>query len=168
MINCITFTIIILMNFSCAGCPYSFTGSSMPAHLKTIFISLFDDQSNFGEPGLRENLTRSITDKFINDNTLTVSEKNISNSVLTGVILRVNDKPVMVATGEKIDRKRIEITIKATYTDMVKKKKVWEKEFTNWGDYPSGGSGFSQRSTGIKTAIDKISEDILLQTVSGW
>ena len=30
-----------------AGCAYSFTGASVPAHLKTIAIPLVDDQSGF-------------------------------------------------------------------------------------------------------------------------
>jgi hypothetical protein len=42
-----------------------------------------------------------------------------------------------------------------------------EKRFTNWGDYDSGG-GLSQRQTGLQEALKKISEDVLLETVSGW
>ena len=40
-----------------AGCAYSFTGASVPSHLKTVAIPLVDDQSGFGEPGLREYFT---------------------------------------------------------------------------------------------------------------
>lgn len=159
---------ICSLNFSCAGCPYSFTGSSVPTHLKTIGIGVFDDNSNFGEAGLREKVTKSVTDKFINDNSLRVTDKKIADSVIEGVILRIIDKPATVGTGEQINKRRIEVVIKVTYTDMIKRKKIFDKEFTNWGDYSSTGSGFTQREEGLKTAIDKISEDVLLQTVSGW
>jgi len=162
------FVFIIMINLNCAGCPYSFTGSSVPSHLKTIGISLFDDQSNFGEAGLREKITRAITEKFVNDNTLTVTDKGKADATLEGTIERIIDKPATIASGEKVNKRRIEISIKAIYTDMVKRKKIWEKEFTNWGDYISSGSTFTQRQEGLNTAIDKISEDILLQIVSGW
>jgi hypothetical protein len=50
---------------------------------------------------------------------------------------------------------------------MKLRKKVWEKTFSNWGDYVSG-TGLSQRSEGIREALRKLSEDVLLETVSGW
>ena len=159
---------ISIMNINCAGCPYSFTGSSVASHLKTIGIGVFEDNSNFGEAGLREKVTKAVTDKFINDNSLRVTDKKNANSILEGVILRISDRPATVGSSETINKRRIEVVIKITYTDMVKRKKVYEKEFTNWGDYSSTGAGFTQRQEGLNTAIDKISEDILLQTVSGW
>jgi hypothetical protein len=45
---------------------------------------------------------------------------------------------------------------------------VWEKTFSNWGDYDTGGDAFLQQQSGMQEALRKISEDILLQTVSGW
>jgi hypothetical protein len=162
------YAILFVLNFNCAGCPYSFTGSSVPSHLKTIGISLFDDQSNFGEPGLREKLTKILTDKFLNDNSLTVTDKNRSDAVIEGTIIRITDKAATVSGDEQVNKRRIEVTIKATYTDMVKKKKIWDREFSNWGEYISSGSAFTQRQEGLNSAIEKITEDILLQTVSGW
>jgi hypothetical protein len=159
---------ISLMNINCAGCPYSFTGSSVASHLKTIGFGVFEDNSNFGEAGLREKVAKAVTDKFINDNSLKVTDKKNADSIIEGIILRITDKPATVTSGETINKRRIEVVVKITYTDMVKRKKVYEKEFTNWGDYASTGSGFTQRQEGLNTAIEKISEDILLQTVSGW
>ena len=54
-----------------------------------------------------------------------------------------------------------------TFNDLKLRKKVWEKEFTNWGDYPSGG-GLTQRQEGIQAAVRKMTEDILNDTVAGW
>jgi hypothetical protein len=50
---------------------------------------------------------------------------------------------------------------------MKLRKTMWEKTFSNWGDYDSG-AGISQRQTGLQDAIRKLSEDVLLDTVSGW
>jgi hypothetical protein len=157
-----------IISFNCAGCPYSFTGASVDPHLKTIGIGLFDDQSNYGEMGFREMVTKAVVDKFINDNTLKVTDKKNSDAVLEAVIVRVTDNPATVTAGETVNKRRIDISIRVTYTDMVKRKKIYEKEFSNWGDYVASSAGFAQRQEGLKTAIDKIAEDILLQTVSGW
>ena len=63
------FLIGIFSNFAgCFGCPYSFSGASVPPHLKTIAIPFAEDRSGSGEPGLRELLTEKLTQKFIDDN----------------------------------------------------------------------------------------------------
>jgi len=167
-IRIIYFVIVITLS-GCVGCPYSFTGgSTLPPHLKTIAIPIFDDQSNFGEPGLRETFTKNLTDKFVNDNTLTLESKTAADCILQGVITRVSDRPSVVGQGEQVSKRRIEITVKVTFEDLKKRKKIWDKEFNNWGDYESSGPSFTKRQEGIKVAIDKLTQDILIETVSGW
>ena len=61
----------IAINFT-SCCAYSFTGASVPEHLKTIAIPIADDRSGSGEPGLRESLTQKLIQRFIDDNTLQV------------------------------------------------------------------------------------------------
>ena len=53
-----------------------------------------------------------------------------------------------------------------TYRDLVQKKNVFEKTFSNYGDY--NPINISERANAITTAVDKITDDILLDTVSGW
>jgi hypothetical protein len=148
------------------GC-YSFTGSSVPQHLKTIAIPLVDDQSGFGEPGLRELLTTELTNQFIADNSLQVANRSTSDSILEGVITSVTDVPSSVGEGEQVRKRRVTVSVRFVYQDMKLRKKIWEKSFSNWGDYDSG-QGFSQRQNGLKVALTKLSEDVLLETVSGW
>lgn len=148
------------------GC-YSFTGASVPTHLKTIAIPLMDDQSGSGEPNLREKLTRVLTDQFIRDNSLEVADKTTADSVIEGVIVSAPDAILTVAGGERVNKRRVTLTVKIVYHDMKLRKKVYEKTFTNTGDYESG-AGFAGKQAALDEAIRKISEDILLETVSGW
>lgn len=149
------------------GCVYSFTGASVPPHLKTITIPLVEDQSGFGEAGLREDFTRELTNQFINDNSIRVADRSTADAMLTGSIVSVIDAPSMVQTGEQVSQRRVTMSVKFTFQDMKLRRKIWEKSFSNWGDYESGG-GLSQRQTGLKEATRKLSEDVLLETVSGW
>jgi hypothetical protein len=149
------------------GCAYSFTGASVPSHLKTIAIPLVDDQSGFGEPGLREEVTQTVTEQFISDNSLQVADRSTADAILVGSIATVSDAPSVVEQGEQVSKRRITMTVKFTFQDMKLRRKIWEKNFSNWGDYDSGG-GISQRKAGLEEAIRKISEDVLLETVSGW
>lgn len=150
-----------------AGCTYSFKGGTVPAHLKSVAIPLVQDQSGYGDPTLRDNLTQQLVDRFTNDNTLQIADRNTADSMLEGVITNVKDAPSVVQGGEQVAARRITVTVHVTFEDLKERKKMWEKDFTNWGDYPSG-SGSTQRNQGIDDAVRKLTEDILNETVAGW
>lgn len=160
------FIIIVMINFA-GCCVYSFTGASVPKYLKTISIPPALDRSSSGEPGLSDIFTNKLTQKFIDDNTLRVANKSTADATIDCVITSLTDMPVVVAAGENVTSRRITISVQVTYRDLVKKKTIYEKSFSNYGDYPSGGS-LSLRRNAIETAIDHITDDILLETVSGW
>ena len=160
------FIAVIVGNFN-GCCIYSFTGASVPEHLKTIAIPIADDRSGGAEPGLREKITEVLTQKFIDDNTLQVSDKSTANAVLECTIVALTDAPAIVSAGEQIATRRITISVLVVNKDLVKRKTIFEKTFSNYGDYPSGGS-IDSRKNAIEEAIEKITQDILLDTVSGW
>ncbi len=160
----IIFCALILVS----SCRYSFTGASVPPHLKTIAIPLFDDQSGYGRATLREELTQKIVERFIQDNTLKIADRNTANSLLEGVIVSVQDNPVVVGTGERVKKSRLTITVKVSFYDMVRRVKVWERTFSNWGEYELEGNIQQNLQLGIQQAIEKLSEDILLATVANW
>ncbi|MDH4069231.1 MAG: LPS assembly lipoprotein LptE [Ignavibacteria bacterium] len=148
---------------------YSFTGASIAPHLSTVAIPLVDDRSGFGAPGLRELLTQQLTEEFITDNSLQVADRTEADSILEGIIVRVTDAASVLGQGESVDTRRVTIEAKFVYKDMTLRKDVWERTFSNWGDYETtGGDIFQAQQGGLQEAIRKISEDVLLQTVSGW
>jgi Lipopolysaccharide-assembly len=162
-------SVVLVLNFLVlvvlSGCVYSFSGSSVPKHLKTIAIPLFEDQSGFGEPSLRESLTQSLVNLFTNDNSLEVAERNTADSILEGSIVTVEDSPSIIAPGEQVSTRRITVRVHVVYQDLKLRKKVWEKDFSNWGEYSLGSE---TRTVAMTQAVAKVTEDILIETVSGW
>lgn len=148
------------------SCTYSFKGGSVAPHLKTIAIPIMEDQSGFGDPNLRDSFTQLLVKRFINDNTLQLSDRTNADSMLEGVITEVKDAPI-VLQGEQATQRRITVTARITFQDLKLRKKVWEKSFSSWGDYPTGG-GQTQRNEGVQEAVRKLTEDILNETVAGW
>ena len=171
-INITLLTVLLLfinsaiLNFM-GCCVYSFTGAAVPEHLQTIALPISDDRSGAGEPGLRELLTERLTQKFIDDNTLQVTERTAADAILECTITSLSDAPAIVTAGENVTSRRVTISVQAIYRDLVKRKTIYEKSFSNYGDYPSG-ENISDRRTAIEEAVDNITEDILLDTVSGW
>lgn len=163
--------LLIFAAYSCyyfTSCSYSFSGSSVPAHLKTISIPIFIDKSGSGEFDLNQKLTKQLIQKFIDDNSLLVSDRLNSNAILEGTITGLSDSPSVVSGGEKITSRRITISVRVVYKDLVKKQQIFDRNFSNYGDYPVGGDITSVRKQAIDKAIDLIAEDILLGVVSNW
>jgi hypothetical protein len=160
---------LLIFNFSflffLSGCAYSFSGSSVPKHLKTIAIPLFEDQSGFGEPGLKESFTTALINLFVNDNSLQVADRNTADSILEGSIVTIQDAPSIISPGEQVTTRRVTINVRVTYQDLKLRKKVWEKNFSNWGEYITSGE---TRTVALTQAVSKVTEDILIETVSGW
>lgn len=154
-----------LINFGCGT--YSFTGASVPEHLKTIAIPVAEDKSPAAIPGIRELLTDNLIQKFINDNSLQVAERSKADATLECVITSVTDAPAIVSAGEQISSRRLTINVRVIYKDLVQKKTIFENNFNNYGDYVPGAAT-NERENAIANAVDKISEDILLAVVSGW
>jgi outer membrane lipopolysaccharide assembly protein LptE/RlpB len=150
-----------------SGCTYSFKGGSVPPHLKTLAIPIALDQSGYGDPRLRDQFTNTLVERFTNDNTLTLVDQIGADAVLEAVITNVREEPVSVAPGEEVRQRRMTVVARATFRDVKLNKTIWEKNFSQYGDFPSGG-GPSLRDAGVLQAIDKLTEDILNATVAGW
>jgi hypothetical protein len=157
---------LTMINFI-ACCTYSFTGSSVPGHLKTIAIPVAEDRSGAGIPGLRESLTQELITQFIDDNSIQVTERTQADALLECTIISFSDAPSIVGAGENVEQRRVTIAVQVIYKDLVKKINIFDKNFSNYGDYQSGTAEGS-RNDASTAAINKIAEDILLSVVSGW
>ena len=160
------FIIAGLVNFT-SCCSYSFTGAAVPEHLKTISIPVADDRSGAGVPGLRELFTTMLTQKFIDDNTLRVSDRVNANATIDCTISSFSDAPAVVSGGDNVTTRRVTVGVQVIYKDLVKRKTIFEQNFSNYGDYVGTG-GLTEKNAAISVAVDKITEDILLAAVSGW
>lgn len=160
------FALTVVLNFT-ACCSYSFTGASVPKHLNTIAIPIADDKSGSAEIGLRESLTQKLIQKFIDDNSLQITDRINADAILECTVVSFNDAPAIISAGENVTSRRITVGVKASYKDLVKKVTIFDKTFTSYQDYPQGGS-LSDRNNAIEKVLDQITEDILLETVSGW
>lgn len=149
------------------GCAYSFKGGSVPPNLKTLAIPIVQDQSGYGDPRLRDQFTTILLERFTNDNTMTLVDQAGADAILEAVITNVREEAVSVAPGEEVRQRRMTVVARATFRDTKMKKMLWEKSFSQYGDFPSGG-GPSLRDAGVLEAIQKLTEDILNETVAGW
>jgi len=166
--NLLGFFIILISAVLFGSCTYSFKGASPPEGIKTIYIPNFRDESGFGLPTLSEEMTTLLKGKFINDNTLEYAEKTTADGMLDCIIKGVKDEVQVVSGNEQVSRRKVTIVVSVDFTNLRKQKSIWKKDFSNWGEYDSSTGGFSKRDEGVKSAIDKLTDDILLSVISNW
>lgn len=158
---------IILISFV-LGCSYSFTGSSVPPHLKTIAIPIVKDKSGSGEPSLSNDFTQKLTQEFTDDNSLYVVNSSTADAILSVTIVSLRDRAEVVSgQNEKATKRRITMNVKAVYKDLVMKKTIFDKNFSNYGIFETDNYA-ENRQAAIQTAIDNLTLDLLLAVVSDW
>jgi tRNA threonylcarbamoyladenosine modification (KEOPS) complex Pcc1 subunit len=147
---------------------YSLSGNSLPPHIKSIAIPLFSDESRSGIPLLRENLTTRTAEK-IQSQTALIIEQNRANahSVIEAVITVVSDAPSAVSSAnERATKNRLTITIQATYRDLAKGRKLFQRSFSGFEDYDVGS--LQGRNAAIQTAINQVTDLLVNEALSGW
>jgi hypothetical protein len=158
--------LISLLNLQCGI--YGFRGNNPPEGIKTLAVPIFQDVSGFSEAGLKEGFTEALKTKIINDNTFIIADKNVADGILNCTISNVKDEALVISGNENVTKRKITIVVKVSFENLKKQKKIWDKEYNNWGEYNSSDASFSARTSGIKTAQEKICDDILIDITSNW
>ena len=167
-INPVKYLFVICLALGVSSCNYSFKGAAPPEGIRTIYIPNFRDESTFGLPTLGEEMTTLLKNKFINDNTLEYADKTQADGSLECIIRTVTDEALVVTGNEQVSRRKVTLIVAVEFYNLKKQKSIWKKDFSNWGEYDSSTGGFSKRDEGVRSAEDKITDDILLEVISNW
>lgn len=147
---------------------YGFRGNNPPEGISKIFIQQFEDLSGFSEPTLAEQFTQDLKVRITSDNTFRIAEKVAADASLVCKILTVVDDALVIVSGETVTRRKVTITVSADFLDLKKQKSIWKKNFTNYGEYVSSSNDFSERANGVRIAVNRIAEDIMIDLTSNW
>jgi hypothetical protein len=161
---------LVLLAGVLSGCPYGFSSSLLPGHIKSLAVPLMENRTDRGE--LSSALADSLTEAFIDDHTLKVVGEKTADSVLEGTIAEYRWEPFTVDANENILEYKIEIVLEVRFVDVRKNKVLWEeKNLSQWDTYrfsDIGGQESETEETGIGRVLAKLTDDILNRTVEGW
>jgi len=156
--------IILLLIPLMAGCTYSFKGS-LPSYIRNVAIPMFDDNTAY--PNVRENLTNSVIKGFTNDNTLKVTSEANADILISGTISSISRRAAVLTSGEEVESYQMFVNVRVKCEDIRNNKTMWEKTLSAFGDVTADATQ-DQIDTAINEAIEKISEDILNNTLANW
>jgi hypothetical protein len=149
------------------GC-YSFTGSSLPAHLKTIVIPVFDDRSGAGIAQLRGELTGGLVNKIEAQSALRFTPSiTRADALLEGVITAFSDTPSQLSSKtERAMTNRVTLVVQVMMVDQVKKTPIFAQSFVGFSDYHTGDHVAQQEA--LRFCVSQITDEIFDRVVSGW
>jgi hypothetical protein len=177
----------IIFVLSIISCSFYSLAGSIPTHIKSIHIPLFENQTS--EFDLAENITDFITNEFNESGVLRVENNQNCNSVLKGKIKSISDGPYTYDKEESVSEYRYKIDVHVEWYDLKNDKNIIESNYSGYGAYGvSGDIGtdgidndfdgkiddddddeFGEpRSFATKVAMSKIAEDILNDIMTTW
>ena len=128
-------------------------------------MPILEDRTS--EFGIAEELTNTIIDAYTSDNTLKIADRRNADSILNGVLLKIEERAGVYTAEDVVEEIRVFVTVQIKYEDIKNRKIIWEGTINQFGSY-APDSDSSTREQAITEAIDKIAKDIITKTVSGW
>ena len=166
MQNTRLFSILLLLFM---GCSYYSVSGSLPGHIKTAAVPLFENQTT--ETGIVEDLTDAVEKAIISNGSMKIIGEFQADAVIDGTIVDVIDEADSYSKDEEAREFKIRIIAHVIFYDRVKNRAIWEeKNLEGWARYSSSvSSGDGEtRAEGINKAIDMLAKEIIDKTVTGW
>ncbi len=152
----------LLLLLSCGI--YTFSGSSIPSHMKTIEIPLFENSA------LVQGVAEDITDEL----TLSVQREKLKivardgDAAINGTVATYQNKAYDYTGGrENLDVKTyaVNITAKVVFRDQVDDKDLYNGVVSAQGIYDFETE---DESIGRKRAVKDLVEKIMINSLQGW
>jgi hypothetical protein len=163
--------IALLATLLAPGCGYSFSGSSLPSHLRTIAVPIFRNESL--DPRIADEVTRGISDRFLEDNRLKVAREGTADCLLEGRVLYYERKVYAYTGDQNPETYIVVVRVAVVLKDRVKNRDLWSSDrleatatYSASGD-PTGGLPASEAEA-RQQAIKNLAQDILAHSLEQW
>lgn len=164
-------SLILLVFFALqAGClRYSFTGTSIPEGVNTVFIPFFPDQSNSGYGDLSDRLNEALIERFVNQSKLQLANnQEDADAILDGSIVSYSNRPFSIGGDEQADQNQVKITVRATFTYRTDDEEVYSKSFEGNFTFDPTEDPINGEVEAADEALDQIANNMFNDAVSSW
>ena len=164
--------VAFVISFLCAcmvvtACYYSTSQGSRAGDIRNIVIPLFDNTTV--ETGIQETLTDKVIEQFLNNGEFRIVDLRQADAAIIGVITDLKQESLAFSEGTLAREVRLWIYVDVRFETVDKKEVVWEeKQLRTFGDFAIDTGTDTDREPAIETAIEKMAEEILNQSISGW
>ncbi|MBO6524966.1 MAG: LptE family protein [Balneolaceae bacterium] len=160
------FGILILQT----GClRYSFTGTSIPDGVNSIYIPFFPDQSNSGFGDLSDRLNEALIERFVNQSRLQLANnESDADAVLDGSIISYSNRPFSIGGDEQANQNQIQISVRGSFLYQMDDEALWSKSFTGSFTFDPTDDPINGEQDAADEALEQIANDMFNDAVSSW
>lgn len=156
--------IVFLISYGCGV--YTFNGSSLPSHLKTVNIPLFLNKSM--EPNVADEISQEINRQVLSSNQLRIISKE-GDATISGEVTRYENVPYTFSATEvkqvDVDQYRVTISADVEFYDNKKNNSLYKGAVTGEGIY---NFKTETESVGKQRAEKDLVKRILEKSVQSW
>jgi len=167
-----------------ASCGYSFSGTSLPGHIQSIAIPVFQNETL--DATIASEVTRGISDRFVQDNRLKLAREANADCVLEGKITRYERNVYSYTGAQEPEAYIVVVRMAVVLKDRVKNRDLWADDaLTASATFPATGASLAPASSGAtetagagglpeseeqarQAAIRDLAQDILARTLEQW
>lgn len=162
--------VILLSCLALSGCfRYSFTGTSIPEDVNSIYIPFFADQSSSGVGNLSDRLNQALIDRFINQTRLQlVNSRGSADAVLEGSIISYNNEAFSITGEEQTSLNEVTIGVRATFQYTNEEQAEWSKSFSGSETYDTNENPIEGETIAAEEALSQVANNMFNDAVSGW
>jgi len=141
---------------------YSFSGSTLPAHIKTVTIPLPDNSTS--KVGLEQKVYESVYAAYAAMNKPAVVRSGGDAELVIKIKGYQNNPDEFDAQGN-VKTYKVIISADVRFTDKKENAALYEGTVSGMGVYNHTSE---TENTGIENALKKLNESIINNTISGW
>ena len=162
MIRAVFMVVVAALALSFTGC-YSFSGSTLPSHLRTLRVYPVENRTL--EPTLPDRIFRDLQDGFRSRSSLR-PVNSAADAELYGTLLQYTHQPQSTA-GSSVTTWRVDILFRAVFVDRVRGDTLYaDDRIPGYGFYtPDNGE---TEETGRARAVENLVKVVLDNTVLAW
>ena len=172
------FSFIVILSFigMSQGCGYT-VSSTLPSHLKAIYVDSFKNAIDFSEankrnlyfPMLEVDIKNALTDQFLFNGRLKIVDEDMADLVLKGELRRYDRQALRYTDDNDVQEYRVQITVSLQLWDNSKQENMWkESSFVGQATYFLTGSQATTEDSAVKEAIKDLAKRIVERTVEYW
>ncbi len=158
--------LLALCALMCGCGVYTFNGSTLPAHLKTVDIPLFANQSLM--PGVADDITSALSTKIVSMNLLRIASSGGDATIRGRVVEYTNAPRTYGTTGARqvtISEYVVTIRVEVEFVDNKANAPLYKGTVTGEGVY---NFQTQTETDGRKTAEADVVDQILQKSVQSW
>ena len=147
---------------------YSFSGATIPEHLRSVAIPLAEDRAGGGPPGLDRLLTDALVARFVDRSRLALeTDEAEADAVVRATIEQYAISPAAV-TGENVAAlNRVSLGVRIVVEDRVESGELLSRVFTATEDFEPS-AGLQGEADASAAALEQIARDAFTAATSDW